>query len=58
VARVAAKALAEESVDIADDATMLRERLTAAYRVRGKPKSANPRRVPAQRDRHREVLRT
>jgi hypothetical protein len=37
VARVAAKALAEESVDIADDAALMRERLTAAYRVRAKP---------------------
>ncbi len=59
VARIAAKALAEESVDIADDATSMRERLTAAYRVRGKPQSTARRitRVPAQRDRHREVSR-
>lgn len=57
VARVAAKALAEESVDIADDATSTRERLTAAYRVQGKPKQAKLRRVPPQRDRHREVSR-
>jgi hypothetical protein len=61
VARVAAKALAEESVDIADDATLMRERLTAAYRVRGKPsakpRQLTPRPVPAQRDRNREVSR-
>lgn len=57
VARVAAKALAEESVDIADDATLMRERLTAAYRVQGKPRQLPPRRVPAQRERHREVSR-
>jgi hypothetical protein len=57
VARVAAKALAEESVDIADDATLMRERLTAAYRVQGKPRQTTPPRVPAQRERQREVSR-
>jgi hypothetical protein len=61
VAKVAAKALAEESVDIADDATLMRERLTAAYRMRAKPAPAKPAptrsRVPVQRDRHRQVSR-
>jgi len=61
VARVAAKALAEESVDIADDATLMRERLTAAYRVRAKPTPAKPaparRLVPVQRNRQRQVSR-
>jgi hypothetical protein len=62
VARVAAKALAEESVDIADDATLMRERLTAAYRLQPKPAQKRPapakaNRIPVQRSRNREVSR-
>jgi len=58
VAAVAAKALAEESVDIADDAITVREQLTAAYRVRqNQPVTRRVPDLPRQRQRRREVSR-
>jgi hypothetical protein len=58
VAVVAAKALAEESVDIADDAIAVREQLTAAFRVRqNQPVTRRAPKLPRQRERRREVSR-